>query len=474
MKENVLKTDIYIKPNIKDFGVISFDKGKEIILKGEEATFAVYEKIKELVDESNINRKPKLVLPTDSLQIVNINSSELDNYTKEYVIGKLRFKSGAKISYKQLEAGMNNINATGNFRTINYTFDPNNGGDDLNLILKENKTKSYLKFGLHYDGLFKSAVLVNLTRKKTLFKNDVASLDIALGDNFRYNFGYYIENGYNLSFGFKSIFNQFNKNITGAISNANLENLGINAINVDFSDMTNQVYFQSLFVQKFLIGGGLEYKLLKIKSETLANSNPIIDKSDYLSVFGYLNYDSFDNKSFPRKGWYFSGDIQSFLLSSDYTNTFNPYSIAKTDFGFAATILKNTTIKIQTEAGFAFGDDSVNFFNFVLGGYGYNQINNFRHFYGYDFLSLGSSSYIKSTATIDYEFVRKNHLNISANFANLGERMFENISWVALPKYTGYAVGYGLETIIGPIEVKHTWSPETKKGYTWFSVGFSF
>jgi NTE family protein len=38
-----------------------------------------------------------------------------------------------------------------------------------------------------------------------LFKNDVASLDIVLGDNFRYNFDYYIENGYNLSFGFKSI-----------------------------------------------------------------------------------------------------------------------------------------------------------------------------------------------------------------------------------------------------------------------------
>jgi hypothetical protein len=31
MKGNIIKTDIYIKPDIKDFGVISFDKGKEII-----------------------------------------------------------------------------------------------------------------------------------------------------------------------------------------------------------------------------------------------------------------------------------------------------------------------------------------------------------------------------------------------------------------------------------------------------------
>ncbi|PKH66622.1 patatin [Flavobacterium sp. ALD4] len=474
MKDNIRKTDIYIKPDIQDYGVISFDKGKEIIVKGEEATFAVYEKIEALVGDSNKYQKPKLKIVTDSLQLVKINCNELDNYTKDYVEGKLRFKPWAKITYKQLEAGINNINATENFRTINYTLEANELGDDLNLTLKENTTKSYLKFGLHYDGLFKSAVLVNLTRKKTLFKNDVASLDVVLGDNFRYNFGYYIENGYNLSFGFKSYFNQFNKNIAREISTLDFDVLGVNSINVDFSDMTNQVYFQSLFVQKFLIGGGLEYKLLKIKSGTLANSNPVIDKSDYLSLFAYMNYDSFDDKYFPKQGWYFSGDIQSFLVSSDYTNMFNQFSIAKTDFGFAATILKNTTLKIQTEAGFSFGNDSVTFFNFVLGGYGYNQINNFRHFYGYDFLSIAANSYIKSTGTIDYEFYKKNHLNFSANFANLGDRLFESVGWVSLPKYSGYAVGYGLETIIGPIEIKHTWSPETKKGYTWFSVGFLF
>jgi NTE family protein len=81
-----------------------------------------------------------------------------------------------------------------------------------------------------------------------------------------YNFGYYIENGYNLSFGFKSYFNQFNKNITREISTLDFETLGVNSINVDFSDVTNQVYFQSLFVQKFLIGGG-RYKFLKLIQE---------------------------------------------------------------------------------------------------------------------------------------------------------------------------------------------------------------
>ncbi|SDG60492.1 NTE family protein [Flavobacterium omnivorum] len=474
MTKNIANTDIYIKPDISQYGVISFDKGKEIIKKGEEATFAVFEELKKLVDESNPYIKPELKLHSDSLQISAINSNDLDNYTKEYISGKLRFKPGAKIVYDDLLKGINNINASQNFSAISYSLETIQEAVDLNINLKENETKTYLKFGMHYDNLFKSGILVNLTRKKTLFKNDIASLDVILGDNFRYNLDYYIENGFNLSFGFKSHYNQFNRNVAKEISNIAFNNPNINAVNVDFSDMTNQVYFQSLFVQKFLIGGGVELKYLKIKSETLANVNPTIDNSNYLSLFGYLKFDSFDNKYFPKKGWYFAGDVQSYLVSSNYTGDFQPFSIAKGDFAVAATLFKNATVKFQTDAGFSFGQESVTFFNFILGGYGYNPLNNFKYFYGYDYLSLAANSYIKSTGTVDYEFYKKNHINFSANFANIGDRIFETVDWISIPKYSGYAVGYGLETVIGPIEIKYSWSPEQPKGFTWFSIGFLF
>jgi NTE family protein len=227
-------------------------------------------------------------------------------------------------------------------------------------------------------------------------------------------------------------------------------------------------------MHKFLVGAGAELKFLNIRSETLANTNKTIDNSNYVSVFGYMKYDSFDNKYFPEKGWYFSGDVQSYLLSSDYTNTFNPFSIVKAEVGIASKIVKKVTMKFQADGGFAFGADSVSFFNFVLGGYGYNTINNFKHFYGYDFLSLAADSYIKVAATVDYEFFKKNHINFSANFANLEDDLFSSVEKFSMPKYSGYAIGYGMETIIGPIEIKHSWSPENHQGYTWFGVGFWF
>lgn len=474
MKENILKTDIYIRPDIRDYGVMSFDSGQEILSKGEEAAFSVFERLKQLGLKSENYKKPKLKIQGDSLQIANINCNTLKNYTKDYVYGKLRFKPDAKITYNQLKAGINNLNATQNFSAIDYSFEDNNGKDDLNLDLKENSTETYLKFGLHYDGLYKSAVLVNLTHKKTFFKNDVASLDVMLGDNFRYNFDYYIENGYNISLGFRSYLNQLNRNIEGQITNLNFVDLGIKSLNIDLFDLTNQLYFQTLFAQRFLIGGGIEYKYLNINTGTLANIDDVIDKSDYTSVFARLNFDSMDDKFFPRKGWSFSGDIHSYLFSSNYTKEFAPFSIAKANFGIAIPLFKSVTAKIQTEAGFSIGNKSVSFFNFILGGFGYNVENNFSHFYGYDFLSLGGNSYIKSTLALDCEIFKNNHINFTANYANIGNDIFETVDWISIPKISGYAIGYGLETVIGPIEIKRSWSPDTNKSYTWFSVGFPF
>ncbi|MEZ0129876.1 patatin-like phospholipase family protein, partial [Flavobacterium sp. LBUM151] len=118
MKNKIKDTDVYIKPDIRDYGVISFDKGEEIIRKGEEAAFAVYEKIKTLSNETTFYKKPKLKVSTDTLQINKINSDKLDNYTREYIRGKLRFKPGSTITYDDLKAGMNNLDATQNFSAI--------------------------------------------------------------------------------------------------------------------------------------------------------------------------------------------------------------------------------------------------------------------------------------------------------------------------------------------------------------------
>lgn len=464
-------TDIYIKPDISGYTVISFDLGSEIIEKGEEAARPLMDKLKALGIGHPIE-KPR-VLNNDSIQVEYIDIMGLKNYNRSYVVGKLNFKPGQKISYAKFNEGISNLNATQNFTSISYDFRQGETFDVLHLHLKENPINRFLRFGLHYDGLYKSAILVNLTQKKLLFRNDVASLDVILGDNFRYNFNYLIDNGFHISYGFYSGLNKFSRNISnGYVEGLVPETAGLSSLNIDFSDLTNRLYIQTIFAQRFMIGAGAELKHLQIHSETL--DDKVFDRSDYFSLYGYLKLDSYDNKYFPKEGWYFSGEGKSYLYSSDYTGLFNRFTILKAEGGTAKRLFRNMVLEVQAETGFVISDGTVPFFDFVLGGYGFQMTNNFRHFYGYDFLSLTGNSYIKSALTLDYELFRKNHLNFTANFANIGTDLYEHGNILSIPSYSGYAFGYGLETFLGPIEVKHSWSPETRDHYTWFSVGFWF
>lgn len=470
MNKKILLTDIYIKPDMKGMSVLSFDKSVAIIKNGQEATINQIEKLVTLQSKNKIQKEKINV--SDSIAIKNLSINNLNNYTRAYVLGKLNFKQNEKITFKKFEKGINSLNATDNYGSILYSFDDKN---NLIFNLKENQTNTFIKFGLHYDDLYKSALLINLTQKKLLSKNDVASLDIALGDNFRYNFDYYIDNGFYWSFGINSRLNTFNKNIQNDFNDGTtLTNLDINSINIDFSDFSNQIFVETIFSKLFLIGTGVELKHLKIQSPTLQNVAPVFDKSDYFSVFGNIKYDSFDKKYFPKSGWYINGEIKSYLFSSNFNNNFQRFSTLKGDIGIVKTFYKKISVKLQSELGSIIGERTIPYFDFILGGYGYNKINNFQHFVGYDYLSLTGSSYIKGSVMFEYELFNKNYLNFTANYANVGDRIFESTDWFSHPKHSGYAFGYGYDSLIGPIEIKHSWSPETRDHYTWFSIGYWF
>lgn len=466
-------TNIYIKPDIKGYSVVDFEKGNEIIVKGKEKAL---EFVKELTPYRNLTSENRNeIVVQDSIYIKEVDFNKLDNFTRAYILGKLKFKRNIKISNSQLQKGISNLNATQNFSAINYYFEKAQDGQNLILQLKENENNTFLKFGLHYDDLFKSGILLNYTKKKFLVKNDVASLDLILGDNIRYNFDYYIDNGFYWSFGFNSKLTTFNRNITSNITRDLAIDPDISTINVDFFDLSNQAYLQTIFAQKFSIGSGLEFKYLRLRSETLQNGNSVFESSNYLSFFGFIKYDSFDKKYFPKSGWNFNSELRSYVYSSDYNNSFERFSIAKADFAFAQPIFKNITFKFQSEGGFSIGERSIPYFDFILGGYGFQQVNNIKPFFGYDYLSLTGESYLKLSLTADYEFYKKHHFNFIANFANIGNNIFDTLeTWFVNPNYSGYSFGYGMETVIGPVEIKHSWSPETRDHYTWFSVGFWF
>lgn len=482
MKGKVPLTDIYIKPDITKYSVLSFDEGDDIIANGEKAAKSkidVLNKLKSI--QKSLPNRPHLKI-IDSINIKSVKIKGNERYTRSYFLGKLKLRGNETLSYEDFKSRINNIIATNNFETFRYYLEPTDSINQyrLNGHIRESEATAFLKLGVHYDGLYKSAALANLTKKGLLFNNDIASLDVMLGDNTRYNLDYFIDKGFYLSVGIKSRYNQFNKSVNPSLvlesGSPMLDNL--NKISIHFQDFTNQVYLQTLFRKDFSLRLGGEHKRLKITSETLISENQddefIFENTDYLSLFGNLKYDSYSDPYFPKNGAYFNGDFHWYVNASDFNSDFKPFSIAKADLGYAFSFSEKLALKTETSGGFKLGDDSATALGFALGGYANNLINNFYSFYGYDYIDITGDSFVKATFTLDYEWLNNHHVLLMANYANVENQLFETGNWLSTPDYTGYALGYSLETFLGPLEARYTYSPETGEDYWFFNLGFWF
>lgn len=484
MKDKIKLTDIYIKPDIEGFTVVDFNKGAAIIEGGfnkAEEFKNDFEKLAAL--QGGTYKKPRLDLKIkDSLVIKSVGINGNTYYTRSYILGKLKLKTPTVMTYEQLFDGINNLAATNNFQRINHKLELYDDGK-YHLILNviESESTTALKLGIHYDDLYKSAALINITKKRVIFKNDIAALSLALGDNIRYDLDYYSDNGFYLGFGFKSSYNSFNSRVNARfveeLSELPLDDF--NSLTIDYTDFTNQIYVQTLFQKQFSLRLGIEHKLLVIDTESIRSEDDTQTKyyfedSNYFSTYGKLRLDTFDNKYFPTSGWLFNGDFHLYLLSSDFNNNFDQFSVGTAKLQYAHKLFAKTSMMVGVEGGFKIGGESNNSFDFIMGGWGNDFINNIIPFYGYDFITTTGDGLVKAQLNFDYKFYKKNHLNMGMNIANLENQLFSSGNWVSTPDYTGYYLGYGLETFLGPLQTKLSYSPEIDKVYWNFSLGFWF
>ncbi|SHE70221.1 NTE family protein [Psychroflexus salarius] len=476
-------TDLYIQPDIDEFTVLSFEDGAKIIQKGEEVGLQFLPAFQKIAarQDGQIQHHSKSII--DSLQVSSIAIESNSAYPRNYITGKLNFPTDEKIAFKRLNTGLNNLSATDNFRKIHYNLKEIDSAFALKLKVYDNNTDAYLRFSAHYDELYKTSVLVNYTKKSLFFENDHSSLDLILGDNLRYNFNYYIDKGKYWSIGLNSRYNRFADDVNFEFiqQNSTIQNAEINSLRLLVEDFTNQFFIQTRVYNSTIFGVGAEFKHLEASTNTLipdedsATGNDEfvtqIENQDLTSVYTYFKHDSFDSKYFPKQGLFSEIKYNLYLPIVD---NYSEFSIFKANVGVAFPIASNLSTYLSLEGGGTIGSDNVGGLNFYLGGYGNETINNFRPFFGYDFFTISANSYLKSTIKLDYEFIKKNHLLGYVNYANADNNLYSSTAWLDAPEFTGYALGYGVETIIGPINLICSYSPEVNKTEWYISLGYWF
>jgi len=474
-------TDLYMHPDISGYNVVSFDQAREIIDNGESLARKQLNYLKEISSKQKkkiIYVKRKTIhLKSEILQINKVTITGTKHYTNEYVLGKLKMDKGTSISYKKFNEGIDNLSATGNFKSIEYRFIQTEEGLELQFDLKEEEESTFLQFGIHYDDLYKTGALLNFTSKHAIFDNDVLSADLILGDNVRYNIDYFIDNGFHWSYGINTRYNKFEKSFFENNLDENItEGSNISKTPINYNDFTTQLFLQTAFNSDIALRIGLEDKYIRVSYESLVDNNPVkllLDNTNYLNVYSNLLVDTFDDRNFPKKGIYLMANYKAFLFASSFNEEFTPFSQLKGKIAGVFTIGDKFTTHIISEAGITIGNTSNRIFDYFLGGNNQNFVNNFTSFYGYDVGDLSESAYLKSTVTFRYEIFKNHFSSFATNFARAEEDLFNKGAIFDNTK-SGYSFGYGIKSPIGPIEVKYAWSPDTSQNYWYFNVGFWF
>lgn len=440
-------TDINIQPVLTGVNVTSFEEKDKTIKAGYEETLRYSGILKQLPKkDAPVVTNKKIVLS----EVYKIDDFEIENdniYNKDYIKGKMGLKTPSRYTYSNINSKIDQLYATNNYSFINYDIVNDNGRNILKLNVAEDQNRIFMKFGLHYDEVFKTGLLANLTAKRALFKNSNASLDVVFGDKPRYYFNYLMDNGYIPGFG---IFSSGMK--------LDLKDQDANVYQ-NWNWFRNEIYIQSVWKDRYAIGGGLSYDIFNQKIGTNKNT------FHYYNPYIFIKSDTQDNTEFPTRGIYI--DIQAKAL-----DLFKDKQIEDKGAQISGNVKLNIkfserlTYRVSGFMGVTFGEVP-EFYKYRLGGIFEQNLGSFVSFDGYQFGQKTDNNVLRITNSFQYRILKNYYLIASYNTASL----FPNIKNTEFLSFRNNSVGLtaGYSSPFGQIKLNYS-QPLNQGGKGIFNV----
>ncbi|KUY15798.1 patatin [Elizabethkingia miricola] len=440
-------TDINIQPVLTGVNVTSFEEKDKTIKAGYEETLRYSGILRQLPKkDAPVVTNKKIILS----EVYKIDDFEIENdniYNKDYIKGKMGLKIPSRYTYSNINSKIDQLYATNNYSFINYDIVNDNGRNILKLNVAEDQNRIFMKFGLHYDEVFKTGLLANLTAKRALFKNSNASLDVVFGDKPRYYFNYLMDNGYIPGFG---IFSSGMK--------LDLKDQDANVYQ-NWNWFRNEIYIQSVWKDRYAIGGGLSYDIFNQKIGTNKNT------FHYYNPYIFIKSDTQDNTEFPTRGIYIDIQAKALDLFKDKQLEDKGAQVSgnvKLNIKFSERL----TYRVSGFMGVTFGEVP-EFYKYRLGGIFEQNLGSFISFDGYQFGQKTDNNVLRITNSLQYRILKNYYLIASYNTASL----FPNIKNTEFLSFRNNSVGLtaGYNSPFGQIKLNYS-QPLNQGGKGIFNV----
>ena len=474
-EKNVDMTDTYIRVNVDGFSSASFTPAAidSLMRRGEEAALAQWDSLIALKKKIGISEDyvPEQHGPYSSLSnsrtiyVTKISFTGVEEKDKKWLMKKCNLKEDSNITTQQIEQALFQLRGSQSYSSASYKLTNTHKGYHLNFILQE-KYEKRINLGIRFDSEEIASLLVNGTADLKTHIPSRISLTGRLGKRYAARVDYTLEPMQQRNFNFSYMF-QYN--------DINIYDEGDRAYNLTYKYHLAEFGFSDVWYKNFRFGLGFRFEYYKykdflFKKPELADLD--IESEHFLSYFAQVHYNTFDKGYFPSKGSDFSASYSLYTDNMAQYNEHAPFSALKGSWTSVIPLTRRFSVIPSIYGRILIGRDFPYPIQNAIGGEVYGlYIPQQLPFAGITNMELMDNSIMIASIKLRQRMGSIHYLTLTGNYGLTESNFFEILKGKQL---YGISVGYGMDSIFGPLEITFGYSNQTDKGSCYVNLGYYF
>lgn len=477
--KNVGQTDVFIKPDLKGYNMLSFDSAsvKDIIDRGYQAALAKkdeLQQIKDMMPDSSmeLNNKPADDINRDRVQISSIEMEGVKDYESRFLTRKLGFAAGDRVNIKDIEKAVSIIFATGSFESVNFRM---LGSEQPYRLVFDCVKKPVHQFGVgaRADSETYVDAIVNVGLNANKISGSKLRLTAKLGQNL------YAEAHYSCDMPKTPTFNLSAKvaKTTAGMTHQDL------LYRVNFWEHKEEAYFSNMHWTRFDFNAGLRNQYFDMM-DWLSNGVAAMDDNtldgiggDFVSAFLTGRAYTFDDGYYPTRGVNM-GFEYNWLFSKMGVSDFAPEHILSVDFRKVFGMGKHAAFILGLNARGIYGAEDSGMTNYPLmnfvGGYMPGRyLDQQIPFVGFGGIMSTGDYLAVADAALRFRFGRKLFTSFQAGYMRHSDTI-KGFIGEENQNILGAGIELGYRTLVGPFKVNVHWNDLSEKVGVYASFGYDF
>ncbi len=480
-EKHIKDCDIFIAPDIKGFGALSFDKRsiETLLVRGYNAANAQREELVKLKQYLNtfgsseqIYRHPAgYNIENDTVKIISVSMTGVDEKEAEWLLKRSKILDiGDNMTGSDIDKAVSLLYGTGAFSSITYTVakEPDSENEYiLNISFKKAEPHSF-GLGFRFDSYEAAAVLLKVGFNEHRLRGVKFTADTRLSYNPTASALF--------SVGYRT-FPKFSLYYKFAKEEMKMMNYGAPNVSEFYYRHHIKAYFSEFHSRYLGSELGLEYENYDFRDSSDGN---------YLGLYGKILFDNLDKKNFPVRGVKFDVHGSWKFHNFDNPDDFSRFGDIKLRFESYIPVFKERLAIIpQVYARALIGDNNYLGYYNVMGG------TEAGRYFEQQLPFIGSTNpkwMYDVTAVLRLDLrVRvygKHYVSTMFNYAREGVDFgqffsskimnFTSDGFASVYNWWGGGIRYAYDSPIGPISLDLNWSSLTKSIGFYFNLGYYF